>query len=402
VRRAILAAVLAAAASTLSHHAGVARPPPPPIRYAASASPAARADACGPVAWPHWARYVQAFASPDGRIIDRTDHDRTTSEGQAYALLFALIADDRALFDRVLRWTEDNLARGSLAEHLPAWHWGRRDDDTWGVVDANSASDADVWMAYALLEAGRLWSEPRYGALAQHLLANVAAREVADLPALGQTLLPAPRGFALDGGRAWRLNPSYVPPQVLRRLAREPGPWAAVRESAIRMIRETAQRGVVADWVLYAPGRGFAADPVKGRVGSYDAIRSYLWVGMLPPADPARRALAPATGGLLRVLDARGILPERIDVSTLRGDGRAPVGFYAALLPLALARDPRAAHALEERIDASARDGLYGDPPTYYDQNLVLFARGFMDGRFRFAPDGALQPAWEARCASRR
>lgn len=353
--------------------------------------------------WPHWQRYVERFVAPDGRVIDRTAGDRSTSEGQAYGLFFSLVANDRGRFDRILGWTADNLAQGDLGAHLPAWHWGKRRDGRWGVIDGNAASDADLWIAYALLEASRLWREPRYATLARRLLATVAKREVATLPSLGPMLLPAPQGFALEGGRGWRLNPSYVPPQVLRRLAREGGPWGAVLASSVRMIRESAQKGVVADWVLYAPRRGFGADPVSGRTGSYDAIRSYLWVGMLPDGDPARGELEGATRGLLRVLAERGTLPERIDVRTLHGRGDAPVGFYAALLPLASETDPATARALEDRVSGAAKDGLYGDPPTYYDQNLVLFARGFLEGRYRFAPDGHLVTAWEGRCgASRR
>ena len=142
--------------------------------------------------------------SGDGRVIDRTAQDRTTSEGQAYAMFFAVVANDPALFDRLLRWTEDDLAKGDLGANLPAWHWERRRGGDWGVVDANSASDADLRMAYALLEAGRLWRAARYDALGRKLLAGVARREVASLPGLGPTLLPAPQGFAVEGGRAWR------------------------------------------------------------------------------------------------------------------------------------------------------------------------------------------------------
>jgi endoglucanase len=230
--------------------------------------------------------------------------------------------------------------------------------------------------------------------------ANAAAREVVDLPALGPTLLPAPRGFALDGGR-WRLNPSYLAPQVLRRLASAgaPGPWREVLASSLRIVRETATGGAVADWVVYARRRGFGADPVSGPVGSYDAIRTYLWIGMLPPDDPVRRALGPAPRAPLRVLAEKGELPERLDVRSLRGRGRAPVGFYAALLPMA--RGASEEPVLEARVSAAQKDGLYGDPPTYYDQNLVLFARGFLEGRYRFDVDGGLLPAWEGTCAER-
>jgi endoglucanase len=38
--------------------------------------------------------------------------------------------------------------------------------------------------------------------------------------------------------------------------------------------------------------------------------------------------------------------------------------------------------------------GLYGKDPTYYDQNLVLFATGFLDERFRFGLRGELKVEW--------
>ncbi len=371
----------------------------------ASASPAPADGArCTAAEWPHWSRYVQAFVSADGRVIDRTTRDRTTSEGQAYALFFSLVADDRALFERVLRWTQDNLAASDLSRNLPAWEWGRRPDGSWGVLDANSASDADLWLAYTLLEAGRLWSSPGYVTLGRAILSGIAKQEVSELPALGPTLLPGPRGFALDEGRGWRLNPSYVPPQLLRRIERaDPhGPWAGVLASSLRMLHDSAPRGVVADWVLYTPGGAFSVDPVTGAVGSYDAIRVYLWAGMLPDADPARRLLHRSTAGLLEVVQRTRAIPEKIDTATLRTDGAAPVGFYAALLPLARSDAPSIVGQLDARVDASSHDGLYGDPPAYYDQNLILFARGFLERRFRFGRDGALEPAWGGRCAPAR
>ena len=52
--------------------------------------------------WPLWNRYAQTFIAGDGRVIDRSAGDRSTSEGQAYALFFSLVANDRALFQRLL------------------------------------------------------------------------------------------------------------------------------------------------------------------------------------------------------------------------------------------------------------------------------------------------------------
>src|SRR5258707_15609965 len=112
-----------------------------------------------------WKSYSAAFMDNQIRVIDHDAGDRTTSEGQAYAMFFALVANDRPRFDGLLRWTEINLASGDLTQHLPAWLWGRdAKTNQWGVLDANSASDADIWMAYSLVEAGRLWDDSQLSA----------------------------------------------------------------------------------------------------------------------------------------------------------------------------------------------------------------------------------------------
>src|SRR5215472_6623046 len=135
--------------------------------------------------WPLWKSYTAAFTDGQVRVIDRGEGDRTTSEGQAYAMFFALVAGDRLRFDGLLHWTESNLADGDLSSHLPAWLWGQRQDKSWGVRDANSAADADLWMAYTLLEAGNAWAEQRYTSLGRALAKRIAAEEVAQISGFG-------------------------------------------------------------------------------------------------------------------------------------------------------------------------------------------------------------------------
>ncbi len=89
-----------------------------------------------------------------GRVIDHSAQDRTTSEGQSYAMFFALVDNDRIRFDKLLNWTEVNLAGGDLTQRLPAWSWGKSPDGSWKILDQNPAADADLWIAYSLLEAG--------------------------------------------------------------------------------------------------------------------------------------------------------------------------------------------------------------------------------------------------------
>ena len=81
---------------------------------------AVEVDCAGPT-WPAlYQSYVRAFLDNQIRVIDRDTGDRTTSEGQAYAMFFALVANDRSRFDGLLRWTELNLAAGDLTAQLPA------------------------------------------------------------------------------------------------------------------------------------------------------------------------------------------------------------------------------------------------------------------------------------------
>jgi endoglucanase len=100
--------------------------------------------------WPAWTAFSRRFIQSDGRVVDLTFDRKSTSEGQAYAMFMALVANQPEQFAVLLKWTSDNLAAGQLGERLPAWLWGLGADGKWGVKDANSASDADLWIAYSL------------------------------------------------------------------------------------------------------------------------------------------------------------------------------------------------------------------------------------------------------------
>ncbi|MGN5480011.1 glycosyl hydrolase family 8 [Cupriavidus basilensis] len=81
--------------------------------------------------------------------------------------------------------------------------------------------------------------------------------------------------------RTWRVNPSYLPVPLLRRLAifDPEGPWGALAGQAAKLVRELSLAGIVPDWAAYRAGdcgHGFLRDPVKGDVSSYDAVRGLL------------------------------------------------------------------------------------------------------------------------------
>jgi len=354
--------------------------------------------------WTLWNAYSSRFIDPQGRVMDPQKGDRTTSEGQSYALFFALVDNDRARFDKVLSWTQTNLADGDLGVRLPAWLWGRDKDGAWKVLDINPASDADVWLAYTLVEAGRLWNQPAYTQTGRQMMALIAATEVADLPGFGPMLLPAPTGFAHQG--SWTLNPSYLPLFIFQRLAAfDPaGPWQKIAAGIPVLLDQSSRKGFAMDWVNYIPGGGFYPAPANADkdaeppTGSYDAIRVYMWAVMLDETGKTRGQILNALPSMSVYLANHDAPPEKVSDLGIPSGNDGSVGFSAAVLPYlkASSGNERAiAHQMVRMSDQKdSATGMYGRDLTYYDQNLVLFATGFLDGRFRFGPGGELKVDW--------
>lgn len=349
--------------------------------------------------WPLWNSYTTRFLNSHGRILDHDSNGRTTSEGQAYALFFALVSNDQKRFDQLLQWTAENLANGDLSRNLPAWEWGEAAPGTWTVRDRNSASDADLWIAYTLLEAGDCWTDSRYANLGRQLADLIAQREVARVPGLGAVLLPGLTGFQADHATFY-LNASYWPPQILLGLATHcpEGPWHEILANLPKLIKGSAPHGFALDWVAYRSGKGFlpVAPSGKRTIASYDAIRVYLWAGMLDAAAPLSRTLRAALYGMPRALERDDMPPAIVSVEGTVEDRQGGPGFSAALVPyLESCQKTRLAARQRQRVRAAwnAATGLYGDG-KYYDQNLILFASGWWEGRYRFACDGGLKLPW--------
>jgi endoglucanase len=345
--------------------------------------------------WPEWSDFVSRFVQADGRVIDITFERKSTSEGQSYGLFFALVANDRARFDSILKWTSDNLAAGQLGKKLPAWLWGLRDDGSWGVKDENAASDADLWIAYSLLEAARLWKAPDYADTGHKLLALIRRHEIAQAGSAGPVLLPGPVGFQLDKGRFW-LNPSYYPDFMFRYLAAiDPkGPWQAVWDSYHRMTPKVFSAGVAPDlFVVDSTGR-VMPDTQREPSGSYDAIRVYLWAGMSGRSSQDTVKMLSAYAALIRQF---GAPPEKVNPVTAVAtkSDYSPIGYSGAVLPfLSALGDKSTLEKQHDRVRTALLRARQGEPANYYDQVLILFGKGWLDGQYRFDDQGRLQPKW--------
>lgn len=364
---------------------------------------------CLPEDWPLWGTFKQHFMQEDGRVLDASvPQQQSTSEGQSYSMFFALIANDKAAFEQLWQWSIHNLFNGDATKQLPAWLWGKSKESEWMVLDQNSASDADIWFVYALLEGGRLWDEPKYTQAAYDLLAQVELKELIDIPQLGAMLLPGEKGFVHKN--QWVLNSSYLFTPLFRRLYEESplSQWGEVAANSIRVLEKTTPKGFAADWVTYQKNSQDGAfsflmhKPEQSPIGSYDAIRNYMWAGMIPEEDPARQKSLEALEGMRDYLKAEAVAPpEKIDVETGEVSGQGGFGFSAAVLPYLLAvNETDLFEQQRRRATVLLRQSVLPrnvekKQPSYYDFVLSLFGLGWAEGRYRFDMQGKVSMLWE-------
>jgi endoglucanase len=395
--------------------------------------------------WPLWQSYAKGFIDDQGRVIDHSGQDRTTSEAQAYAMFFALVANDQKEFDKLLLWTTQNLAQGDLTQHLPAWNWGKAADGQWKTLDPNPASDADLWMAYDLFQAGEHWGDRDYTKLATAMIEHIEKLEVVQLPpscADGPLLLPAPVGFHPDDF-TWVMNPSYIPlPLVEYFASTRHGLWSSMVQELPHFYNHTATAGYAPDWSKCDSRAGWSATAAPGQqpmqtqagqaganpapatpqtangavpaatapaaagtvpapvmapvpaVGSFDAIRVYLWLGIADPKTPSLKLSLDELPGMAKYLSSESKPPLTVDAYGSVKNAQGPLGFSAAVAPyLEALKQDASANAQLNRLKAGldAGTGLYGHPAYYYDQNMALFATGWVEKRYHFDKDGSLK-----------
>jgi endoglucanase len=360
--------------------------------------------------WPLWQHYCARYLDDQGRVIDHNAGDRTTTEGEAYAMFFALVTNDRVRFSKLLDWTEKNLAQGDLTLHLPAWSWGKASDGSWHALDTNPAADADLWMAYTLCEAGRLWHVERYSRLGELMADRIAHEELVMVPSVGTTLLPGAQGFH-PTPNAWYVNPSYMPPSLIAYFAHHDpqSPWSEVAASLPAVTQSSG--GFAMDWMLVDTDTGAhpsappsvmaglsAGQAAPAPVGSFDAIRVYLWAGIADPNTPHLGQELSVLPGMSAYLRSHGAPPQQVGPEGQVFNPDGPSGFSAAVVPYLRALGQKAAEKTQQDRMAAMLDpasGLYGHDGLYYDQNLALFEEGWASGRYRFDSHGDLHLQWK-------
>jgi len=317
-----------------------------------------------------WVAYTQRFVSSDGRVIDFFQNTTSHSEGQGYGLLLAVMNDDRATFDRILKWTVDNLQ--VRRDALFSWSWGKRPNGDWSVIDYNNASDGDILIALALLEAASQWNHPPYREAAIPVIR--AIRTQLQVTLNGYQLI-APAYFGFNGTTVNVFNIGYLILPAFAEFARvdDEAFWKRILTDSQRLLDKSffSRLKLPADWVSVEDGRVLVACSRSPYFG-YEAIRTPLYLAWHD--DRERMGMF---SDYLTFVERAGYLPNRVHLvdESVEVD-EAPAGFYAVMGLCAerLGRGPLAQKLLQE---AAAK--VMREPNDYFSNTLYLLARGKMD-----------------------
>lgn len=314
------------------------------------AVPAPRGGRATTVAAHFLARYVDG----DGRVVRHDEGGDTVSEGQAYALLLAVGVRDRDTFDRVWDWTRDHLRR---PDGLLSWHW--RDGR---VVDRESAADADLDVARALVLAGEAFDDPDLRDEGESVGDALMDRET--VPASGgRLLLP---GTWADHEPPYLVNPSYISPVATQVLQESTGDdrWRELEVGSRELVRKLTDGGrLPPDWAEV--GADGAVRPARGPVGQpevfgYEAARTVL--RHAESCYPGDRRISAGTLDLLGG-DDEAAQPVRGLAGQARSDWPDPLAYATrAASQAAAGREHEARRELDRAVEVGrTRPTYYGD-----------------------------------------
>ena len=230
-----------------------------------------------------WDSYKSRFLMADGRIIDTGNNGVSHTEGQGFAMMMAVMNNDRTGFDKIWRWTEKNLRNPDNG--LFYWRYNPAAADP--IVDKNNATDGDTFIAWALLKAGNNWHDDGYLQASDSIVKALVAHNVINFGGY-RVMLPGAKGFNLNS--YVNLNPSYFIFPAWQDFANRSHlvVWRDLINDGQKLLGKMrfGNTQLPADWVaLYADGHVEPAKEWPARF-SYDVIRVPLYVKWFNPTSP--------------------------------------------------------------------------------------------------------------------
>ena len=323
-----------------------------------------------------WSSYKKKFITPDGQVID-PQTGKTTSEGQAYAMLRAVVADDIDTFKLIWNWTRFHL-QFRKEDKLFSWVWGKRPDGTTGVIDSGFATDADIDIATALVLGSRRWKLPELETEATKIINDIWRQAVIKVGNSDYYLIA---GSWAGYGDIATVNPSYLSPAAFKLFSEidESHNWLELRFDSYQLLNRLAKRtktGLIPDWIGIDKQTGEIVAPSQkelSRTFGYDAMRvywrvaqDYYWFGSKESLDFFSSQRFPVGDWKEHGRIEAGFSLNGKPLATYE-DG----SFYGAFLPFFAIVDPTTFENTFFLLKNSYQDGAWANSDNYYTQNWV-------------------------------
>ncbi|MGN0902944.1 MAG: glycosyl hydrolase family 8 [Succinivibrio sp.] len=222
-----------------------------------------------------WTDYKEKYLSDEGAIIDTGNKNMSHSEGQSYGLMFAVCYNDKKSFDKILKWTYDNLYDKKTGLFI----WAYRRDGGEAIADRNNASDGDLMIANALFMAADKWGVADYSKKAESLSMHLLSLTITKYGSYN-VVLPGANSFFYDNYVI--INPSYFIYPAFANIYKKTylKQFSKLITDGKRMLTDMKNLKVKLppDWVKLTPtGEMIPAEQWPPR-SSYDAIRVPLYL----------------------------------------------------------------------------------------------------------------------------
>jgi endo-1,4-beta-D-glucanase Y len=328
-----------------------------------------------------WNAYKHIYIRAEGNVVDP---DRgggaTTSEGQGYAMLRAAWTRDKQTFLRTFDWTEQHLRR---SDGLYSWLWTPAGGGK--VADANTASDADQEIAFALVIGSQVFNDTRLLDRARQLLRAIREHERLEIRG---AWFPAAGDWAVTGRV---VNLSYFVPYAYPYFARvDPdGRWDSVIDTGYNLIINTLEKpssALIPDFMtVTSDGEPAPLPEQSGLSGDFssDAMRIYWRVALDCQLHKRTRACADPLGTrqLTRMLARDGRLYTKYSIAGLPLERIESASFYGAALPFLQLDAPAIGRAIRANaLSEMAVNSILTARNHYFDANWVWFGLAAADG----------------------
>lgn len=334
-----------------------------------------------------WNTYKSKYIDSNGRAIDEQAGGITTSEGQSYSMLRSVWQNDKSTFDNSWTWTKDNLRRKGDA--LFSWQWGKREDNTYGVLEQsggqNVAVDADIDIAWSLINASKVWNDSKYLEEAKPIIRDIWGLNVINSGS-GKLILASNNLEKQYNKEEIIVNPSYFSTYAMREFAQITPEleWIRLVDDCYFLLNqildtkyENQDRKTVlpVDWVMVNSNTvKITKIPDKGLSYGYDAVRIPWRVAL----DWKMFQKPESINYLKRLNFLSNEWQNKNTIYTTYDQTGNITGNYESLLGYATSL------AYFDVVNPSAANSIYsekiaprlGESMSYYDSNWVAFGLG--------------------------